>query len=74
MHSFDATRTTAFSSEVSIQDVGCVTLSDFERIDEHAALIESFSQPFPTRARSNPVVDGEMVTNGKDTAAIRLHG
>ena len=42
--------------------------------DEPIALIESFSQPFPTRARGNPVADGEMVIYGQDTASIRLYG
>jgi hypothetical protein len=63
MYPVDAAKTTAFS-EASIVEVDAVNLSAFEQRDEHAILIESFSQPFPTRERGSPVVDGEMDSYG----------
>jgi hypothetical protein len=52
-------RTPAFS-EASIEEVENVTSSAFEQIDEQVALIESFRQPYPFRARGKPVIDGEV--------------
>ena len=59
MHAADATRTTAFSDD-SIEEVDPVASSELDQIDEQAALIESFSQPFSLRERDKPVMDGEM--------------
>jgi len=63
MYAYCATRTTAFS-EVSIEEVDAIAFSELEQIDEQVALIESFSQPFPTRERDKPVMDGEMDAYG----------
>jgi hypothetical protein len=59
MYAYCATRTTAFF-EVSIVEVDAVAFSELEQIDKHAALIKSFTQPFPLRERDKPVMDGEM--------------
>jgi hypothetical protein len=63
MHAADATRTTAFSDD-SIEEVDPVASSELDQIDEQAALIESFSQPFPMQERGKPVLDGEMDSYG----------
>ena len=65
--------TEAFSTS-SITEVNFVACPELEGLDESVALIESFSQPFPMRERSVPVIDGEMVRHGQDTAAIRFYG
>jgi Arc/MetJ-type ribon-helix-helix transcriptional regulator len=57
MHAYCATRTTAFS-ESSIEEVETVALSEFDRIGEQVALIESFKQPLHFRKRDKPVMDG----------------
>jgi hypothetical protein len=59
MFPVDPTKTVAFS-EASIEEVETVTSPRFEQIDEHVSLIESFSQPYPLRARDRSVMDGEM--------------
>jgi hypothetical protein len=61
--------TEAFSA-LSIVEVDAAVRIDPSEIDGHSALIESFRQPFPLRERGEPVVDGEMDSYGKDTAAI----
>jgi len=63
MYSSDATGTTAFSDD-SIEEVDQVAFSELDQIDEQAALIESFKQPFPMQERGVPVIDGEMDSYG----------
>lgn len=63
MYSIAAKRTLEFS-ETSIEEVDTIASSEFEQIDEQVALIESFSQPFPLRERSKPVMVGEMDAYG----------
>ena len=63
MHSIDATGTRAFF-EVSIEEIDAIVSTELEQFDERIALIESFSQPFPTRERGSPVMDGEMDSYG----------
>jgi hypothetical protein len=58
-----ANRTAKFS-EASIMEVDAINFSPSEQIDEQVFLIESFSQPFPTRERGSPVIDGEMDSYG----------
>jgi len=57
------TRNTAFS-EPSIEEVDSSALTEIHQIDEQVALIDSFSQPYPLRVRSEPVTDGEMDSYG----------
>jgi hypothetical protein len=64
MYSAEATGTTTAFSDGSIEEVYYVAFSEFEQIDEQVALIESFSQPFPLRARDKSVMDGEMDSYG----------
>jgi len=59
LYSSGASKPKAFS-EASIEEVDTLVLSEFELIDEELTLIESFLQPFPTRERSSPIMDGEM--------------
>ena len=63
MYSTDGTRTTAFSDD-SIEEIDISVSSELEQIEEHVALIESFRQPFPLRARGKSVMDGEMDSYG----------
>ena len=63
MYTADATRLTAFSTD-SIEEVSLTTSSDVEQFYEQEILIESFSQPYPLRARGEPVADGEMDSYG----------
>jgi hypothetical protein len=63
MQSVDVARTTAFS-EASIEEVVTLTSSVLEQIDEQVALIESFRQSYPLRARNETVMDGEMDAYG----------
>jgi hypothetical protein len=48
----------------SIIEVDAVDCSEHDEIGRHVALVESFSQPYPTRAREKPFTDGEMDSYG----------
>ena len=63
MYAYCTTRTTAFSED-SIEEVDAVAFSELEQIDEQVALIESFRQSYPLRARNETVMDGEMDAYG----------
>jgi hypothetical protein len=63
MYRADARRTTAFSDD-SIEEVDVVAFSELEQIDQQAALIESFTRPFPLRERDRPVTNGEWDSYG----------
>jgi hypothetical protein len=60
---FEVARATAFP-ETSIEEVEFVAFSELEQIDEQIALIESFRQPYPMRARCKRAMDGEMDSYG----------
>ncbi len=56
--------TTHWFSEASLQEVEVLVSSQTEEIEREVALIESFRQPYPLRARDKPVTDGEVDSYG----------
>lgn len=51
-------------TDASIEEVDTVASPAYLQIDEQVSVIESFSQPFPTRAHNKPVMSGEMDSYG----------
>ena len=60
---FDSAKTTTLS-EASIEEVEALAFSGFEGIGEQVALVESFRQPYPLRARDKSVMGGDMDSYG----------